>query len=84
VIRHQSLSAHCHELGPVVHPQVLRRPVVGDEALDHLHHLISGAVPPDAHGEGFSRVFVDDVEQLQPAAIRGLIKLEVERQIWLG
>src|ERR687897_2414636 len=66
------------ELGTVVHPQMLWRSSLGDEPFDDGHDVIGGAVASDVHGQGLARVFVDDVAQLQPPAIGGLVELEVD------
>ena len=66
------------ELGTVVHPQVLRRSALGDESFDDGHDVVGGAGSAHPHGQGFTGVLVDDVQQLQPAEIRGLVELEVQ------
>ncbi len=50
----------------------------GHEALDGGHDLIGVAAAPDAHGQGLPGVLVDDVQQLQPPVIGGLVELEVQ------
>jgi hypothetical protein len=54
-------------------------PVFGDETLDHRDDLIGVAGAPDAHGERFAGVFVDDVQQFDPPVVGGLVELEVQR-----
>ncbi len=39
---------------------------------------VSGNAPVAFHGERFSCVLVNDVQQLEAAAISGLIKLEIK------
>ena len=51
----------------------------GDETLDAGDDLIGAHRACDVHGQGFSGVFIDNVQQFQPALVGGLIKLEVQR-----
>jgi hypothetical protein len=50
----------------------------GDEPLDDGDDVIGGAMPAHVHGQGFAGVLVDDVAQLQPPAVGGLVELEVD------
>ena len=67
------------ELGPVVHPQMRRRAPLGDERVDDRDDIVGSAVASDAHGQRLAGVLVDDVAQLDPAAVGGLVELEVNR-----
>ena len=49
-----------------------------DEPFDDGHDVIGGAVAGHVHGERFAGELVDDVAQLQPPAIGGLVELEVD------
>ena len=57
---------------------------LGDEGFDDGHDLVGVAAAAHAHGQGFTGVLVDDVQQLQPQVISGLVELEVERPDVVG
>ena len=54
------------------------RSPLGDESLDDGDDLIGVAAAAHPRGQGFTGVLVDDVQQLQPPVIGGLIELEVQ------
>ena len=83
-IRHQSRRPQAMKLGTVVHAQKAGRSPGGDEGFEDRHQLVGVAGAADTHGQGLAGVLVDDVEQLQPAVVGGLVELEVEAQTWLG
>ncbi len=51
---------------------------LGDQAFDGVDDLIGVAGAPDAHVQSLRGVFVDDVQQLQPLVISGLVELKVD------
>ena len=59
--------------------QKARWPVFDDEAFEFDDEILRGAMASDAHRQRFSGVFVDDVRQLQPASVDGLVELEGDR-----
>ena len=65
--------------GPLSHRNEARLPVDGDEPVELVDELIGGAAPADAHRERLAGVLVDDVGELQPAVVGGLVELEVDR-----
>ena len=71
-------------LRAVVHPQMLGCPAHGDQVDEHRHDLIGGAGPPDPHRQRFAGVLVHDVQRLEPAAVGGLVELEVQRPYLVG
>ena len=60
------------------------RAPVGDQVVQDVDEVISGAAAPHPHRERFTGVLVDDVGQLQPPAIGGLVELEVDRPDVIG
>jgi hypothetical protein len=50
-----------------------------DEPVEVRDEVLGGAVPTDAHREGFPGVLVDDVRELQASLVGGLVELEVDR-----
>ncbi len=67
------------ELGAVVATQRRRCAVDRDEPFELSDQVLRGAVPTDAHHERLTRVLVDDVRDLQPAQVGGLVEAEVDR-----
>ncbi len=67
-----------HELGTIVHAQVLGRSPLGDEALYDRDDGVGVTGSAHPHGQSLPGVLVDDVQQLQPPAIGGLVELEVQ------
>jgi hypothetical protein len=67
------------QLGPVVHPQMLRRAALAGEPVEHLADGVGVGAAADVHGGGLAGVLVDDGEQLEPPAVGGLVELEVQR-----
>src|SRR5918995_7220395 len=57
---------------------MLGRAAGGDEPVDDGHDVVGGAVPADVGGEGFAGELIDDVAQLQPPSVGGLVELEVD------
>jgi hypothetical protein len=55
-----------------------------DQPGQDLDQVIGGAAAANAHGQGFAGVLVDDVGQLQPSPISGLVELEVDRPDLVG
>src|SRR3954466_4607162 len=49
------------------------------EALERLDGVVGGDAGRDVHRQGFAGELVDDVEQLDRAAVDGLIELKVDR-----
>ena len=47
------------------------------QGFDGGHDGVGVAAAADPHGQCLAGVFIDDVEQFQPAAVGGLIELEV-------
>jgi hypothetical protein len=60
------------------------RAPLGHQGLDDGYDLVGIAGSPDPHGQGFAGVFVDDVEELEPAPVGGLVELEVQRPHVVG
>src|SRR3954452_24077939 len=72
------------QLRSVVTAHVRRRaPLVG-EALEHVDGLVCVDATRDVDCERLASELVDDVEQLQHAAVGGLIELEVQRPDMIG
>lgn len=55
-----------------------------DQPGQDLDQVIGGAAATNAHGQGLTGVLVDDVGQLHPPPISGLIELEVDRPDLVG
>jgi hypothetical protein len=66
------------ELGPVVHAEMNRCTVDRDQCLEDSDKVLGGGRAGHVHGQRFAGVLVDDVSQLEPAAIAGLIELEID------
>jgi hypothetical protein len=60
------------------------RAPVGDQVVQDVNEVISGAAAANPHRERFTGVLVDDVGQLQPPAVGGLVELEVDRPDVVG
>jgi hypothetical protein len=63
---------------------VLGCTTTGGQPGQRLDQVISGAGAGHAHREGLAGVLIDDVGQLQPASISGLVELEVDRPDLVG
>ena len=62
------------------HAQVTWCSSLGDEGLNGGDDLIGVTAAAHAHGQGFTGVLVDDVQQLQASLVGGLVELEVQAQ----
>src|SRR3954451_12999836 len=82
--RHQSLSACAVSSGPLSQRTCAGAPRLVGEALEHVDGLVCVDAARDVDRERFAGELVDDVEQLQHAAIGGLIELEVQRPDMVG
>ena len=67
------------QLRAVVAAHVHGRAALGGEPVEHGDGLVCVDASGDVHRERFAGELVDDVEQLQHAAVGGLIELEVQR-----
>jgi hypothetical protein len=56
----------------------------GHQPGQDLDQVIGGAGAAHPHGQGFAGVLVDEVGQLHPPPISGLIELEVDRPDLVG
>src|SRR3954463_5767384 len=77
--RHQSLSACAVSSGPLSQRTCAGAPPLVAEALEHVDGLVGVDAARDVDRERFAGELVDDVEQLEHAAVGGLIELEVQR-----
>jgi len=67
-------------LGAIVHPNVGRgAPGAGDDVIKHRAQLVGGAGAERAGGQGFTGVFVDDVQEPHLAAVDAEVGLKVQR-----
>src|SRR5690606_17893563 len=57
------------QLGPVVHPQILRCATLSDETFQNGDDGVGAGGTVDVHGEGLTGVLVDNVEELEPPLI---------------
>jgi hypothetical protein len=57
---------------------------LGDQSVQDVDEIISGAPAAYPHRERLAGVLVDDVGQLQPPAVGGLVELEVDRPDVVG
>ena len=83
--RHQSLRALAVSSGLLSNAHELGRPATaGDDPLEHVDGAVGVDPPLDLNRERFAGVLVDDVQELQDAAVCGRVELEVERPhlIW--
>ena len=58
---------------------MLRGAALGDEAFDNGDQRVGVAGAPHPHGQRLPGELVDDVEELEPATVGGLVELEVDR-----
>jgi hypothetical protein len=57
---------------------------LGDEAFDDGDDVIGGARSTDVHGECLAGALVDDVAQLQPPVVRGVVDWKSIAHTWFG
>src|SRR5664280_303056 len=62
-------------LGAVVHPQLLGSAAGSDQTGQLGDDVVGGAMAGDPHGQRLPGVLVDDVEQLEPSPVGGLVEL---------
>ena len=72
------------QLGAVVAAHVRGRAALVGEPLEHGDGLVGVDAPRDVHRQRLAGELVDDVEQLEHAAVGGLIELEVQRPHVIG
>ena len=78
--RHQSRSGVRGHLGAVVHPHELRAgAALADDLVEHADGVVGVDRAGDPDRQGLAGVLVDDVEQLQRAAVGRGVELEVQR-----
>jgi hypothetical protein len=68
-----------NELWAVVHPQMGGGWILSEEFLNRSDHIHRIAPPADTNGQAGAAVFIENIQELQPAAIHCLVELKVNR-----
>jgi hypothetical protein len=68
-----------NELRAVVHPQMSGGWILPEEFLNGSNQIHRLAPPADTNGQAGSAVFIENIQELQSAAIHCLVELKVNR-----
>src|ERR1700691_416770 len=66
-------------LGTIVRPEIFRCAASEHQVLDNADEFLGGAGPVDPDRQRLTGVLINDVAQLEPAPVRGLIEHKVNR-----